>query len=230
MSTTYILSESKSQGMVGMSRIFTLWSSVCMYVRAQLTDWVNPSHHPQGMLEWARIAHYDNQCVHTSTTYILCESKSPSKGHCWNEQDLHIIWSSMCTHQHNLQAEWIRVTKSTGHGWNEQTFHIMIISVYTWVQFTEWIRVTKSTGHDRNGQNFHIMIISVYTWPQPSYILSESKSPSTEYVGMSKNFTLCAHTSTTYILSESKSPTSQGMVGTSKIMIIIVYTWAQLTD
>ena len=136
--------------MVVMSNVFTLIMIISVYISAQLTSWVNPSHHPQGIvgmsnvftswssvctyehlqaewirvtihrvwLEWARFSHYDHQCVHISTsydlkiepTYELSEFESPS----------------------------------TGHGWNEQGFHIMIIIMCIWAQLTSWVNPIAS--------------------------------------------------------------------------------------
>ena len=80
----------RPQGMFGMSKAFTLWSSVCTYENNLQTEWIRVTIH-SAWLEWARFSHYDHQCVHTSTTYRLSESESPSTEHGWNEQGFHIM-------------------------------------------------------------------------------------------------------------------------------------------
>ena len=217
-------SESPSpQGMVGISKIMI----ISVYTWAQLTDWVYPSHCPQGWLEWARFSHYDHQCVHINTIY----------------------------------TEWIRVTMSTGHGWNEQDFHIMIFSVYTQVQLTFWVNPSHHPQDMIGMGKIFTLLSSVCTH---EYNLHSEWIRWLEWARFSHFHNQCVHTSTTYILSESKSPsTGHGrnwqnfhivwsLVCTHEhnlqsewirvtihrlcwnelefhIMIISVYTWAQLT-
>ena len=80
----------RPQGMVGMSKVFTSWSSVCTHEHNLQSEWIRVTVH-RAWLEWARFSHYDHQCVHMGATYLLSESESPSTVHGWNEQGFHIM-------------------------------------------------------------------------------------------------------------------------------------------
>ena len=82
--TGWVNQSQHPQGMVGMSKVFTLWSSVCAYEHNLQTEWIRVNVH-RVWLEWVRFSPYGHQCVHMSTTYRLSESTSTSKGHGWNE-------------------------------------------------------------------------------------------------------------------------------------------------
>ena len=118
--TSWVNPSHRPQGMVEMSNVFTLWSSVCIYEHNLQAELTRVTIH-RVWLEWARFSHYDYQCVHISTnydlkiepTYELSEFESPS----------------------------------TGHGWNEQGFHIMIITVYTSTTYNLSESESPSTGH-----------------------------------------------------------------------------------
>ena len=77
----------RPQGMVGMSKVFTSWSSVCTYEHNLQTEWIQVTvHKAQLEIRMSKFLRYDHQCVHMSTTYILNESdcESPSTRHGWN--------------------------------------------------------------------------------------------------------------------------------------------------
>ena len=53
----------RPQGMIGMSKVFTLWSSVRTHEHNLLSEWIRVTVH-RAWLEWAGFSHYDQHCTY----------------------------------------------------------------------------------------------------------------------------------------------------------------------
>ena len=94
--TDWVNPSHRTQGMVGMGKVFTLWSLVCTYEHNLHPEWIQVTVH-RAWLEWARFSHHDHQRVHQrvhmSTTYHLNEY-SVTVHRAWLE------WARFSHHDH----------------------------------------------------------------------------------------------------------------------------------
>ena len=60
--TGWVNPSHRPQGMVGISQVLTLWSSVCTYECNLQSEWIQVTVH-RAWLEWARFSH-NHQCIH----------------------------------------------------------------------------------------------------------------------------------------------------------------------
>ena len=106
--TGWVNPSHRPQGMIGMSKVFTSWSSACTYEHNLHPEWIRVTVH-RAWLEWARFSHHDHHYVHVhmSTTYRLSESESRSTGHGWNEQCFHIMIISTSAYIWAQLTSWV---------------------------------------------------------------------------------------------------------------------------
>ena len=147
----------RPQGMVGMSKVFTLWSLVCTYER-NLPPKLNPSHRPKGMVGMSKVF----------TLWSLVCTFERNLLPKWTRVSIHRAWLEWAkvshhdhqrVHEHNLQSEWIRVT--VHRAWLEWARFLHHDYQRVHMSITHKLIETESpsTGHGWNEQGFHIMII-----------------------------------------------------------------------
>ena len=206
MSTTYKLSESESRSTGhGWNEQGLHIMIISVYIWAQLTGWVNPSHGPQDMVGMSKVC----------TLWSLA---------CTYEHNLHSDWIQIIVHRawlewarfshhdhqhvrtfkHNLQPEWNRVT--THRAWLEWVrFFTLWSSVCTYEHnlLAEKIRVTvhkawfeweRFSHYDRQCVHEHNL--------QTEWIQVTVHKTQLEWANFYVMI-ISVYTSTTYILSES---------------------------
>ena len=90
--TSWVNKSHRPQGMVEMSKVFTLWSSVCTYECNLPPEWTQVTVH-SARLEWARFhIMIIDQCVHMSTIYSLQTE--------WIQVTVHRAWLKWARFSH----------------------------------------------------------------------------------------------------------------------------------
>ena len=167
MSTTYKLSESKSPSTGhGWNEQGFHIMIISVYIWAQLTAWVNPSHRPQGMVGMDKVF----------TLWLSISVYIWAQLTCWVHPSCHpqgmvgmgrvfTLWSSISMYIWAQLTYWVNPSHSPQGMIGMGKVFTLWSSVCTY-NTTYMLGASKmpSTGHGWDGQGFHITIlISVYT-------------------------------------------------------------------
>ena len=106
--TSWVNPSHRPQGMVGMSKVFTLWSPVCTCEHNLQSEWIESPSTVHGWNEQGFHIMIISVYIWAQLTGWVNPNHRPQG--MVGMSKVFTSWSSLCTYEHNLHAEWIRVT------------------------------------------------------------------------------------------------------------------------